>query len=432
MNFKLQLRRYGRFVFAIAFLAILATISGAYILVNQRIRTPLQDRYTIYADLPASNGLTPGLGQAVNVAGVRVGQISGAKLVNGFSRIAMEIDPGKLPHVYDNGTAALIQNTPLKDMIMELGPGRPPAKPLKSGDIIPLARTEPPVDSDELTNALDADTRDFFDLLIHDSRRGFEGRGDDLNQLFKALRPTAKQIRAISGALAARRTELRRLVGNLAILTKAAGEKDQEIGQVVDAANHTLSAVAGQDTALQASLTRLPGTLSTIRASLDDVADFGEELGPTLDGLLPAVRKLPSALADTDPLLVEAAPVLRTKLRPLVRELQPVARDLGPTTAALRRVTPSLTSAFGVLNYVVNETAYNPEGSNEGFLYWASWFAHNAVTFLSTEDAQGAAWRGIALFDCKSFTALPQIAGLLDLALGAVSACNSGGPPSGP
>ena len=95
----LQLRRYGRPVGWILFLAILATASGTYILINQRLRTPLQDRYTIYADLPSSSGLTPGLGQAVNVAGVRVGQISGARLVNGVSRIALEIDPKKLPKV---------------------------------------------------------------------------------------------------------------------------------------------------------------------------------------------------------------------------------------------------------------------------------------------------------------------------------------------
>ncbi|MEA2124341.1 MAG: phospholipid/cholesterol/gamma-HCH transport system substrate-binding protein [Solirubrobacteraceae bacterium] len=429
MKFSIQIRRYGRFVAAIAFLAVLATLSGAYILTNQRVRTPLQNRYTIYADLPSSTGLTPGLGQAVNVAGVRVGQIAGAKLKNGVARIAMEIDPNKLPHVYDNGTAALVENTPLKDMIMELGPGRPPGKPLDSGGTIPISRTEPPIDSDELTNALDADTRDFFDLLVHDSARGFDGRGKDLHQLFKVLRPTAHQLQDITSALAARRHELRRLVGNLAILTKAAGDKDREIGQVVDAANATLGAVASQDTALQGTVERLPHTLSTLRASLDDVAAFGEELAPTLDGLLPAVRKLPAALADTDPLLVEAAPILRTRIRPLVRQLQPLARDLGPATKSLQQVTPSLTSAFQVLNYVVNETNYNPPGSNEGFLYWTAWFAHNATTFLSTEDAQGSAWRGLALFDCSSFTAVPQFAALLDLALGIVQACNSGGGP---
>jgi phospholipid/cholesterol/gamma-HCH transport system substrate-binding protein len=145
---KRALRSYGRFAAAIAFLAVLAIISGAFILVNQRLTIPFNDRYTIYADVTSASGLAPGLGQAVNVAGVRVGQISGAKVVGGRARIAMEIDPAKLPHVYDNAVAELVADTPLKDLVIELGPGRPPGKPLPDGGVISVANTSPPIDSD--------------------------------------------------------------------------------------------------------------------------------------------------------------------------------------------------------------------------------------------------------------------------------------------
>jgi phospholipid/cholesterol/gamma-HCH transport system substrate-binding protein len=398
------IREYGRFVVAIVVLAALATASGAYILVNQRLRTPLEDRYTIYADLPSSSGLTPGLGQAVNVAGVRVGQISGARLVNGVARISLEIDPGKLPHVYGNATAALVPNTPLKDMLMELG-------------------TDPPIDSDELTSALDADTRDFLQQLVADAGEGLDGRGDDLNRLFKVLKPTTRQLNEVAAALAARRHELRRLVGNLAILTRAAGAKDKELAQVVQTANQTLQAVSSQDGALGASLDKLPSTISTIRASLDNVARFANELTPTLDRLMPATRALPAALRQIDPLLTTAQPVLRDRIRPLVRALQPVADDLKPTTSNLIKVTPDLTQAFQVLNYVVNETSYNPPGDNEGFLFWTAWFAHDAASVLSTQDANGAMFRGLVLTSCDSLSAQPGIGQLLEIVFGSVTAC---------
>jgi phospholipid/cholesterol/gamma-HCH transport system substrate-binding protein len=262
---------------------------------------------------------------------------------------------------------------------------------------------------------------------VRDSAAGSRGRGEDFNKLLKALEPTTKQIRVISGALAARRVELKRLVGNLRILSEAAATKDVEIGQVIDAANETLSAVASQDVALQASVTKLPNTLSSVRRSLDNVAAFGEDLGPTLDSLLPAIRKLPDALEATDPLLVEAEPVLRTKLRPLIREARPLARDLGPATVDLTRITPTLTSAFQVLNYVVNETAYNPPGDEEGFLYWTAWFSHNAASMLSIQDAQGAMLRGLALVDCDTLSSDPALGPLLQTLFGAVSACESGG-----
>ncbi len=420
---KRALRTYGRYVAAIAFLAILAVVSGAYILVNQRLSVPFNDRYTVHADVVAASGLTPGLGQAVNVAGVRVGQISGTELVDGRARIAMEIDPKKLPKVYDNAVAELVADTPLKDLVVELGPGKPPGKPLPDGGVISVGASSVPVDSDELTNALDADTRAYFDLLVHGFSEGVDGRGRDLNQLLRALGPTAEQIEDITSALAERRAELKRLVGNLAILTKAAATKDQEIASVVSSANATLEAVAGQEDNLRASLDRLPGTLSGVRESLVRARGFAGELRPTLERLQPAVEILPSALRDAGPLLETAEPVLRTRLRPLVRELQPLAADLGPTTSALSDMTPDLSRAFQALTYAVNSLAYNPPGSDEGYLYWLAWFVHNAASVGSVQDAHGAATRGLLLFSCDGLTAESLFNELLPLVLTNIPIC---------
>ena len=424
---KRFLGNYLRYLVVIGFLAVLALASGAYILKNQRLSLPWQDRYTVKMDVSSSSGLTPGLGQAVNVAGVRVGQISGAKLKAGVAQLSLEIDPKKLPRVYENATAALVPNTPLKDMIVELGPGGKPAKPLKDGGFIGVADTSPPIDSDELTSALDGDTRDFLGVLLSDAGKGLDGRGKDLNRVLRTLQPTARQLEQVSGALAERRRALKRLVGNLNLLTTTTAGRSEDLAEVVSAANATLTAIGGQDAAVRGSLERLPTTLSRIRTSLDTTADFTDELAPTLNQLLPAVRRLPAALRDADPLLRTATPVLRDQLRPLVREAQPLARDLDPATRDLQAVTPALTEAFQVLTYVVNETAYNPAGDNEGFLYWFSWFAHNGASFLSTQDAHGPVWRGLLLTSCDTVKEQPGIGPLLDVVLGVTQACNTGG-----
>jgi phospholipid/cholesterol/gamma-HCH transport system substrate-binding protein len=384
---------------------------------------PFNDRYTVYADLTSSSGLAPGLGQAVNVAGVRVGQISGSKLVDGRARIAMEIDPNKLPHVYDNARAELVADTPLKDLVVELGPGRPPGRTLDDGGVIPIANTSPPVDSDELTNALDADTRDYFDLFVSGFSRGLDGRGTDLNRLLRALSPTARQTREITEALAARRASLKRLVTNLTVLTKAAATKDGEIGSIVETANATLESVASQEAALGASVQQLPGTLSGVRSTLRDARGFADELDPTLRALLPFVRKLPDALRDAGPLVRTAEPVLRTRLRPLVRQIQPLSRDLAVAVPRLVRQTPDLSRAFQVLTYATNSLAFNPEGSDEGYLYWLAWFAHNAASVGSTQDAQGPVTRGLALFSCDGLSAESSLAPLLPLILSNVPVC---------
>jgi phospholipid/cholesterol/gamma-HCH transport system substrate-binding protein len=80
-------------------------------------------------------------------------------------------------------------------------------------------------------------------------------------------------------------------------------------------------------------------------------------------------------------------------------------RDLTPTLTNLNAATPPLTTAFSVLNYVVNELAYNPALPDHSYLFWLSWFAHNANNFLGNQDANGAFWRGSVVVSCDALPA---------------------------
>src|SRR5919205_93185 len=205
-----------------------------------------QKYYTVYAEFTQTSGLTPGLGQPVNVAGVRVGTISGVDVRNGHARVSMQIKPGKLKHVYTNAHATMVPNTPVKDLVVEVAPGGPPARVLREGGTIPVARTTPQIESDELTAALDTDTRQYFRALIGGLGVGTRGREKDIREFLKNLGPTAEQLRPLGDALVARRVALRRLVHNLGILAKAAGSKDKQLAEVVVSANRTFGALAGQ------------------------------------------------------------------------------------------------------------------------------------------------------------------------------------------
>ena len=417
------IREYGRFVAAILTFMVIAVVAGSYILIHQRLRTPFQTRYTLNVDFPNSESLTPGLGQPVNVAGVRVGDIVDATLKNGRSTVKLSIDPHKLPRVYANAQALLRPNTGLKDMQIEITPGGRPAPVLRHGGTIPVTHTNVPIDTDMFTGALDADTRDYFDALVAASEQGLAHRGQALRAFIRTLAPTSAQIRAISDALAARRVEMTRLVHNLAILAQAAGRKDKQLGQVVSAGDATLNALASQDAALRDSLSQLPGTLQAARRSLVHLTGFSNQLGPTLTSLQPAVRRLPKALRATGSLVTKAEPLVRTQLRPFVHAAQPLARDLAPTVHDLSATTPDLTSSFQVLNYVANELVYNPPGTDEGYLFWLAWFTQNGASLLSTGDAHGGVWRGLGLISCATLTAQPQIAPVLEAITGLLPTC---------
>lgn len=421
---KRQLERYGKWLIAIGILMAVAIVCGGYIVLKQNLKLPWKDSYNVRAEFEATSGFTPGLAQPVNVAGVRVGTITDTELKNGRSLVTMEVDPSKLERVYQDAHAVLVPNTALKDLQINISPGSPKAGVMKENGIIPVARTTPPVDSDELTNALDADTRQYFQALVSGVDRGTRGRGEDLRQLLETLGPTTEQIEELGDVLVARRKALQRMVTNLARLSRAVGSKDRELVQLVRSSNATLGALASQEAALRESVSRLPGTLSAARTSLRNITSFAGELTPALQQLTPTVRKLPSALRSLDPVVREAEPMIRTKLRPFVREVQPLVRGRGATARVLAQTAPVLTSLYKSLNYVANEAAYNPPGDNEGFLYWLAWFGHNASSFLSTEDANGSVWRGLAMMDCSQLNQLsPQLAPLLATILGPLPTC---------
>ena len=413
-----QLRGGTRWVVVIALLFTGALLSIGYILTQQNLRFPGQDRYTIHAEFTSAAGLTAGLGQPVNVAGVRVGTIRDVVLRDGRAVAELEIKPGRLRNVYRDARAVLIPTSALKDLRIEVVPGNRAAGTMPDGGVIPVARTTPPTDADQLLAGLDGDTRSLLAVLIGETGRATDGRGPDLRALLRAVGPTAQQVKGISRTLARRQREVRRLVTNLATLSRAIGPRDADITRVVEGTAATARALAGEQRALGDAIEELPGTLRTVRGTLARTAPFAREARASLQALQPVLDRLPATLQDVEPLAREAGPITRDRLRPAVRELQPIGRDLGALTPDLVRVTPFLSSAFRVLTYTVNELAFNPPGDDEGLLYWLAWSAHNVNSVVSTGDAHGGTARAVALFDCGTVLDQPQLAPLAAAVLG--------------
>ncbi|HTD77345.1 MAG TPA: MlaD family protein [Chloroflexota bacterium] len=419
----LQIRRYGRYFLILLGLVTIGTAAGFYILLQQRLPNPFKTFFQVNAAFPSAAAVVPGLGEPVNVAGVHVGEITGASLQGGQGVIHMQIDPAKLPGaaLYRDAHADLVPNTPLKDMQVNINPGTRSAGKLAHDATIPIAQTTSPVDADELLSALDTDTRTWFTSLITELNDGTLGRGKDIRQLFMNLGPTSAQLRQIGDLLAGRRHELSALVHNLGVLTKATSAKDGQLRTVVQAGDQTIHALAVQNVALQSAVTRLPGTLATTRQTLADVTGFANALGPTAVALLPTARTLPTTLRDTQVLFQGAALLPLNQIPAFVKAVTPLARQLTPLSHGLRQAVPALIKSFKVLAYVTNEAAYDPGGSNPGFLYWVAWFAHNTDSFISTSDANGPVWRTLALTSCQglnSFSFGPLVKLLLGTTLG--------------
>jgi phospholipid/cholesterol/gamma-HCH transport system substrate-binding protein len=403
MKVPMAVRRQGRWVAAIVVITIVAVITGGWILVNERLQTPFDDTYEMHVELAQTPGLVPGLGQPVNVSGVRVGSITSRSLRNGRSLLTVSIDPDKLPAVHRDARAALLPNSPLNDLEVELDPGTPHSPNLPHGATIGIAATTSPPDIDTINSALDSDTRAWFRSLLASFDGATAGRVGDLRAVLRQFGPTAQQLGSVSRALASRQAQVRRLVHNLEVLSTVTGRSGRQLSQMVSAGGDVLEAVAKPERELRATLQQLPATLDAADRGLTSVRGLSEQLGPTARSLLPVAGHLPAALRATAALSRTGTPIVRDQLRPLVRRFQPVASDLSATVPNLRDVTPSLTDSFRVLTYLVNELAYNPPGpQDEGNLKWLSWFMHNLASFVSTQDAHGPVWRGMMQADCTA------------------------------
>jgi phospholipid/cholesterol/gamma-HCH transport system substrate-binding protein len=402
----LQIRRYGRSFLILIGLMIAGLAAGFYILLQQRLPNPFTHFYSVNAAFPSAAAVVPGLGEPVDVAGVHVGEILGTTLRNGQGIIRMEIDPTKgVPHLYRDASAQLVPNTPLEDMYVNIYPGTPSAGKLPQGATIPAAQTTSPTQSDELLDELDVDTRNWLTSLITELNNGTQGRGQDLRRLLLNLGPTAQQMRTIGDLIASRRTEVAQLVHNLGVLAHATSQSDAQLAGLVRTGDTTVGALASQNQQLREAIGRLPGTLATTRHTLTDLTSFSNQLTPTATALIPTVNRLPNTLRDTNTLIKAATVLPLNKIKAFEEAVLPLTGQLPQLESGLNTAVPELEKTFKVLEYVTNETAYDPGNGNPGFLYWLAWFAHNTDSFVGNSDANGPAWRTLAILDCHGLQA---------------------------
>ena len=327
------------------FLAILGVVVlgigiGAYILANQRLRFPLvEDKpYTVKAELPDAQAVTPGQGQTVVVAGVRVGDIGKVELEDGKAVVELQLEPKYHGLLRQDASALLRAKTGTKDMFLEVDPGD--GKPLPEDGRIQVSNTLPDIDPDEFLAALDSDTRDYLKLLISGAGKGLDGRGTDLREVLKRLGPLHKDLARVSRAVAERRHNMRRLINRYGLLMAELGKSDKDITRLVRTSNVTLGAFADEDQNISALVSKLPGTLDQTATTLGKVDTLAKQMGPTFESLRPPFRKLDEANAAVLPFVKEAAPILEKKVRPFAREAQPFQRNLGAASKDLAAAGP--------------------------------------------------------------------------------------------
>jgi phospholipid/cholesterol/gamma-HCH transport system substrate-binding protein len=404
------IREHLRDVIAIVALIAAGLVTAYVILANQATALPSwvpllgENRFELKAELSSAQAVTPGQGQAVDIAGIQVGDITGVELAGGHAEVTMEVDNQYAPLVNEDASLLLRPKTGLNDMVLEVDPGVS-GQDIEEGSTVPLASTLPNVNPDEVLASLDADTQAFLKLLLAGGAEALDpeqGRDLKLSAALRQLEPFARDISRINGLLAQRRDNVARSIANFRLLSDELADKDEDLVRFVDSSNAVLGHFADQEASIQAALREFPGALRSTRAALESSTEFAENARPALRDSLPGARALAPALRALRPFTRETTAPIRDQIRPFTREVQPTLRSLRSASKGLGETVPGLQTSFDRLNEGLDALAVNPAGDAESFLFYVPWLNHNTNSSFPIQDAHGPIRRGIVLETCNT------------------------------
>jgi phospholipid/cholesterol/gamma-HCH transport system substrate-binding protein len=410
-----QIERYRASFIAVVTMIVIAAVVGGYILAHENLKLPGwvpvlgRSYFTLNADFQTAQALAPGQGQAVTIAGAKIGEIASVNLHNGVATVSMQVVP-KYARLYNDATALMRPKTNLQDMTIEVNPGTPASGRLHSGGTIPISQTAPNIDFDQFLAGLDAETRAYLQELLAGAGQGFKNNGKAFAATLKRFDPTARDIQEIAQQVEIRHANTARSIHNFRLLVEALGTKDKQLAQLVDASNAVFAVFARQEHNVQSLLHLLPGALAKTRTGLGKLATAANVLGPTLHKLAPFARALGPANEATRRLSEKTTPIFKNEIRPFARQILPVVNELKPDTQELGEAFPKLASSFAVLNQFFNELAYNPGSGQSGFLFYLPWANHNLNSVISSAAAHGALGRNLTYLNCNVAPLLKGIA----------------------
>src|ERR687890_765348 len=124
-----QARGHRKDTIAIVVLAIAGIAMMLGIFTQQKASLPAwlpvvgEEFDHISAEFSTAQAVTPGQGQAVDVAGIQIGKVASVDLENGHAVVGMDIEPKYMELIHPDASFLLRPKTNLNDMIVEIEPG---------------------------------------------------------------------------------------------------------------------------------------------------------------------------------------------------------------------------------------------------------------------------------------------------------------------
>jgi phospholipid/cholesterol/gamma-HCH transport system substrate-binding protein len=400
-----QARGHRKDTVAIFVLAIAGIVMMLGIFTQQKASLPAwlplvgEEFEHITAEFSTAQAVTPGQGQSVDIAGIQIGKVTSVDLENGHAVVGMDIEPKYMELIHPNASLLLRPKTNLNDMIVEIEPGTGKHH-IEDGAHFNLTQTEPNTNLDAFLATLDADTRQYIQLLVAGGAQGLGGRGKQASNAIRRFQPFVHYTAKLNKAVAARHVALAHVIHNFGQLTDELARHDTEVKRFVTSSKDALGNFANQQASVQRAFEEFPSSLQAAKAGLASSNRFSQVARPALIKLIPQAQALGPAFDATEKLFSQTTVPIRDQIRPFTRTIRPVLTHGTEAAEPFEKTVRSFGNSLGGFNSFLNQLAYQPKGSKESYLFYLPWLNHDFNTIFNLQDAGGPVLRSLVEISC--------------------------------
>ncbi len=299
-------------------------------------------------------------GSVVRIAGVDVGKVSGVERYNGAeaSLLKMDINANGLP-VHEGATIRIRPRLFLEgNFVLDMSPGAPGSPTLEDGDTIPLTQTSRSPQLDEVLATLQAPERRDLQVLIQEAGKAFsevdpkdkealtkgESAGQSLNDTIKAAAGAGTDIEKLFRALQGQdRGDLAAAIQSFARLSGPLADNADELGQLIDGLDRTVSVFAENSSAVRASVTELPQTLRVAEETFPEIRESLDPISAVSRNITDGLDRVPGLVDASGPFLTQSKELLSDdEAGALVDSIEPITEGLAESAPHLATILDDL------------------------------------------------------------------------------------------
>jgi ABC-type transporter Mla subunit MlaD len=314
-------------------------------------------------------------GQLVEIAGSRVGTITGVKLIHPDARqgayaalIEMNVQRRFGPF-YAGARCAILPQGPISENYVECSPGNRASGRLAPGrsgvPTVPVSHDTEAIDLQDVLNVFSMPTDERLRIVLDELGIATAGRGADLNAIIARSNPSLTDARHVLDVLAAERAALGSAVTQSDSVVRSLAQSNAGVRTFVDQAAAVGRTTAAHAPALARGIAGLPGMLLNLdrgMRSIGHVTSAGTPLLRTLHSSAPGLLTLTGTLTR---FASAGGPALRA-LGAAAHEGQTAIPQAGPLVNQLARFGTSDQPSVSLLDSFL--TSSRDQGAVDGAL----------------------------------------------------------------